>query len=133
MNRNLKRSVRCKFFAISALFLFSGARLKVSACLVPLKVLLSGVPRYEYQLQVEDRRHNLALLKFRNQTRAVETKFTQDMIDCANTPPEQNCAKKAAAESMRQTKAIQKQEIAENKLHLDNLDKLATFYAFGKH
>lgn len=133
MKRNLKGSIHCKFLAISVLLLLSGPWLKVSASLVPVKTLLSGVPRYEYQLQVEDRRHNLALLKLRDQQRAVEAKFSKAMLDCANTPPEDNCAGKAAAESMRGTKAIQKQEIDENKLHLDNLDKLATFYAFGKH
>jgi hypothetical protein len=88
---------------------------------------------YEHELQLEDRRHNLALLKFRAQERAVEATFKETMLDCAGTPPEQNCAGKAAATELGGIKAIQKQEINENKVHLDNLDALATFYAFGKH
>ena len=105
------------------------------ADLVPLKVLLAYGPAetYEHEVDLENRRHNLQLLKFRDQMRAVEAKFSKAMIDCANTPPEDNCAKKAAAEDMRGIKAIQKQEVDENMLHLSNLDKLATNYAFGKH
>lgn len=105
------------------------------ADLVPVKTLLAYGPAetYEHEVELENRRHNLQLLKFRDQQRAVEAKFSKAMIDCANTPPEDNCAKKAAAEDMRGIKAIQKQEVDENQLHLSNLDKLATYYAFGKH
>ena len=132
MKPNLKGSIPFKLVAISALFLFSGMWLNVAACLVPLKVLLA-YDSYEHELQVEDRRHNLALLNFRDQQRAVEAKFSKAMIDCTNTPPEQNCAAKAAAEEMTAIKGIQKREVDENQLHLSKLDKLATYYAFGKH
>jgi hypothetical protein len=135
MSDNLKCGRRRKIVTTFAVFLFAATSSKLFAPLVPVKILLAyaAAETYEHEMQFEDRRHNLELLKFRNQTRAAEAKNTQDMIDCANTPPEDNCAKKAANELIRATKAIQKQEIMENKRHLDNLDKIATNYAFGKH
>jgi hypothetical protein len=133
MTDNLKWAMRCKFVTTFAVFLFAATCSSLFAELVPLKVLLAYKPSYEYQVELENRRHNLELLKFREQTRAAEANFSKAMIDCANTPPEENCAKKAAATEMNTIKAIQKREVDENKLHLDNLDKLATNYAFGKH
>ena len=135
MKRKVKGRVYCKFIGISAVLMLACTWQKASADLVPVKTLLAYGPAetYEHEVELENRRHNLQLLKFRDQQRAVEAKFSKAMIDCANTPPEDNCAKKAAAEDMRGIKAIQKQEVDENMLHLSNLDKLATNYAFGKH
>jgi hypothetical protein len=137
MKLKVENSIQCKFVVISAVLLLAGAWPKAAADLVPLKVLLAYAPTreeiYQHELQLEDRRHNLQLLKFRDQQRGVEAKYSKAMIDCADTPPDDNCAKKAVAEEMRGIKVIQKQEVDENTLHLNNLDKLATSYALGKH
>jgi hypothetical protein len=133
MNRNLNRNIRWNLAAIAIVSTFAITSVNLLGCLVPLRILLAYRPSYEYQVELENRRHNLQLLNFREQQRAVEAKFSKAMIDCANTPPEDNCAKKAAAEDMRGITAIQKREVDENTLHLNNLDKIATNYAFGKH
>lgn len=134
MKRKVKGRVHCKFVGTFAVLMLACTWQKASADLVPIKILLAYAPdvTYERELQLEDRRHNLELLKFRTQRRAVEAKFSQDMIDCANKPADDDCPHRVAAEETRGFTAIQKQEINENKRHLDNLDKLATFYAFEK-
>jgi len=135
MRRNVRRSPLGTLVAIAAVLLLTSTFSRLSADLVPVSVLLAYSPAetYEHEVELENRRHNLALLNFRDQQRAVEAKFSKAMIDCANTPPEQNCAGKAAAAEMTGIKGIQKREVDENQLHLSKLDKLATYYAFGKH
>ena len=135
MKRKVKGRVHCKFIGISSVLVLACTWPTASADLVPVSVLLAYAPdkTYEHEVELENRRHNLALLNFRDQTRAAEAKFSKAMLDCANTPPEDNCAKKAAAARISATKTIQKREIDENTLHLGNLDKIATTYAFGKH
>ena len=133
MRRNLRRSTVGRLVTIFLLLSCTLSRL--SAEWIGISSIPPFTPdeAYEHELKLENRRHDLALLKFRNQTRAAEAKFSKAMLDCANTPPEDNCAKKAAAVEMSAMKAIQKREIDENTRHLGNLDKIATNSAFGKN
>lgn len=135
MRRNLRRSPLGKLVAIAAVLLLTYTFSKLSAELVPVRVLLAYTPdkTYEHEVELENRRHNLALLNFRDQTRAAMATFSKAMLDCVNTPPGDNCAGKAGAAENSAIKAIQKREIDENTLHLGNLDKIETNYAFGKH
>jgi hypothetical protein len=132
MRRKLRPSTVGRLVTIVLLLSCTFSRL--SAHWVPWSSIPPYTPdeAYEHEIELENRRHDLALLKFRDQTRAAEAKFSKAMLDCANTPPQDDCAKKAAATEMSAMKAIQKREIDENTRHLGNLDKIATNSALGK-
>lgn len=104
--------------------------------LVPVKILLSYAPAEETcasSMRAEDRRHNIALLRFREQQRSVVEKYQEDMIDCnSGGTPTRDCADRAIRTQRTGLDAILKKEAQENTVHLNKLDEITTFCAQGK-
>jgi hypothetical protein len=104
--------------------------------LVPVKLLLSYAPAEETcasSIRAEDRRHDIALLRFREQQRAVFEKYQEDMIDCqGGTANIDDCAIGASRTQQAGLNAILKKQAQEDKVHLNKLDEITTFCAQGK-
>jgi hypothetical protein len=103
--------------------------------LVPVNILLSYAPAEETcasSIRAEDRRHDIALLRFREQQRSVLEKYQEDMIDCQEGTAVTDCAIRASRTQQAGLNAILKKQAQEDKVHLNKLDEITTFCAQGK-
>jgi hypothetical protein len=103
----------------------------VFADLIPASVLLGyGADLCKNAIAAEDRRHDVKLLDFRKESRAVETEFSQAVIDCYASP-DKDCYMKHNREKTLALNKIMKAEEAEDRDHLDKLDEITTLCGKG--